>query len=245
MDEAQDLAHRLNSVRERIGRACARSGRAPRSVRLLPVTKGFPASTIRDAMALGLGEFGENRVQEAEEKIAAIEPRPRWHLVGHLQRNKAKRAAQLFDVIQSVDSIQVAEEVSRRALDAGKKVVCLVEVNTSGDASKFGVSPDGAHELLRAVGPLEGIDLRGLMTIGPLAGGADGARRAFRELASIRAEATRAGLLPEDADLSMGMSDDFEIAIEEGATIVRLGTALFGARPVRPGGTPRDDARPA
>jgi len=212
-------------VRERIGRACARSGRAPHSIRLLPVTKGFPAGTIRDAMALGLGEFGENRVQEAEEKIASISPRPRWHLVGHLQRNKAKRAAQLFDVIQSIDSLPLAEEVSRRALEAGKKLACLIEVNTSGDAGKFGVPPDGARSLLTQAGRLEGIDLRGLMTIGPLHGGSSGARRAFRELAAIRA-----GLLPDDADLSMGMSGDFEIAIEEGATIVRLGTALFGAR---------------
>ena len=230
MDEASSLRHRLESVRERIGRACARSGRAPQSVRLLPVTKGFPVGTIRDAMALGLGEFGENRVQEAEEKIASISPRPRWHLVGHLQRNKAKRAVPLFDVIHSIDSAELAEEVSRRALGEGKRIACLVEVNTSGDASKFGVKPSDARNLLSEVGGLEGVALRGLMTIGPLHGGGAGARRAFQELAAIRAEAARAGLLPEDAELSMGMSDDFEIAIEEGATIVRLGTAIFGAR---------------
>ena len=233
MGEAASLRHRLESVRERIGRACARSRRAPHSIRLLAVTKGFPAGTIRDAMELGLGEFGENRVQEAEEKIASISPRPRWHLVGHLQRNKAKRAVQLFDVIHSIDSLALAEEVSRRALEAGKKVACLVEVNTSGDAGKFGVPPEGARNLLEHASQLEGIDLRGFMTIGPLHGGATGARRAFQQLASIRAEARQAGLLPEDADLSMGMSDDFEIAIEEGATIVRLGTALFGARAAR------------
>ncbi len=229
MDEAPNLRHRLESVRERIGRACARSGRAPQSIRLLPVTKGFPAGTIRDAMALGLGEFGENRIQEAEGKIASISPRPRWHLVGHLQRNKAKRAAQLFDVIHSIDSLPLAEEVSRRAQEKGSRIACLVEVNTSGDASKFGVPPEGARDLMEKAGRLEGIDLRGLMTIGPLHGGAAGARRAFQDLASIRAEAVRAGLLPEGADLSMGMSEDFEIAIEEGSTIVRLGTALFGA----------------
>jgi len=230
MDEAPSLRQRLESVRERIGRACARSGRDPHTVRLLPVTKGFPAGTIRDAMALGLGEFGENRVQEAEVKIASISPRPRWHLVGHLQRNKAKRATQLFDVIHSIDSQPLAEEVSRRALEAGKKIACLVEVNTSGDRSKFGVPPDRVRKLLEAAGAHDGIDLRGLMTIGPLHGGPAGARRAFQDLASIRAECTRAGLLPEDADLSMGMSDDFEIAVEEGATIVRVGTALFGGQ---------------
>jgi hypothetical protein len=182
-------------------------------------------------MGLGLREFGENRVQEAEEKIAAVEPRPRWHLVGHLQRNKAKRAVQLFDVIHSIDSAQLADEVSRRAVEAGKRAACLVEVNTSGDRTKFGVPPEGALGLLKAVGAGEGIELRGLMTMGPLAGGAEGARRAFQRLAAIRRDAARAGLLAEDADLSMGMSNDFEIAIEEGATIVRVGTALFGERP--------------
>jgi hypothetical protein len=186
-------------------------------------------------MALGLREFGENRVQEAEPKIAAVEPRPRWHLVGHLQRNKAKRAVQLFDVIHSIDSAQLADEISRRAVETGRRVACLVEVNTSGDRTKFGAPPEDALELLKAVGAREGIELHGLMTIGPLSGGAEGARRAFRLLSAIRREAARAGLLAADADLSMGMSGDFEIAIEEGATVVRVGTALFGARPAGPG----------
>jgi pyridoxal phosphate enzyme (YggS family) len=230
MDESLSLADRLEFVRARIEQACARSGRSPGSVLLLAITKGFPAETVRSAMRLGLREFGENRIQEAEGKISAIEPRPRWHLVGHLQRNKAKRAVQLFEVIHSIDSVRVAEEVSRRSTESSKRIQCLVEVNTSGDESKFGVAPGGALELLRATGKLEGIEPRGLMTIGPLSGGPEGARRAFRDLAAIRREAVSAGVLAEDADLSMGMSDDFEIAIEEGATIVRLGSALFGAR---------------
>ena len=230
MDEAGKLADRLLSVRESIGRACARSGRDPASVMLLPVTKGFPAETVRMAMALGLGEFGENRVQEAEKKIAAVTPRPRWHLVGHLQRNKARRAIRLFDVIHSIDSAEIAGELSGRAGEAAKKVRGLVEVNTSGDQSKFGVPPDRALELLREARGLDCLDIAGLMTIGPLAGGEAGARRAFQDLAAIRREAARLEILAEDAELSMGMSDDFEIAIEEGATIIRLGTALFGAR---------------
>jgi len=230
MDEGRELAARLASVKERMRAAAVRSGRLEQSVRLLAITKGFPAATVRAAMDLGLRDFGESRVQEAEVKIASISPRPRWHLVGHLQRNKAKRATQLFDVIHSIDSQPLAEEVSRRALEAGKKIACLVEVNTSGDRSKFGVPPDRVRKLLEAAGAHDGIDLRGLMTIGPLHGGPAGARRAFQDLASIRAECTRAGLLPEDADLSMGMSDDFEIAVEEGATIVRVGTALFGGQ---------------
>jgi len=225
------LADRLDLVRERIAGACARSGRDPASIRLLPVTKGFPVDTVRRAIALGLQDFGENRVQEAEEKIPSVTPRPRWHLVGHLQSNKAKRAVELFDVIHSIDSDSIAGEVSRRAVQAGRRIPCLVEVNTSGDRSKFGVGPERALELLRTAGRLEGIELRGLMTIGPLEGGAEGARRAFQELARIRGEAAGAGLLVDGADLSMGMSDDFEIAIEEGATIIRVGTALFGPRP--------------
>ena len=230
MDEARGLAERLESVKERIGRACARSGRDTGSVRLLAITKGFAAGAVREAMALGLRDFGENRVQEAEGKIAAIQAAPRWHLVGHLQRNKARRAVQLFEMIHSIDSVQVAEEVSRRAEESSKRVACLVEVNTSGDKTKFGVGPEGAIDLLRSAGALPGIDLRGLMTIGPLAGGPDGARRAFRGLAALRSEAARAGHLADGAELSMGMSGDFEIAIEEGATIVRVGTALFGGR---------------
>jgi len=231
MDDVQGLADRLESVRERIARASARSGRDPGSVRLLAVTKGFPAETIREAMALGIRDFGENRVQEAEGKIPAVEPGPRWHLIGHLQRNKAKRAVRLFEWIHSLDSPEIAGEVSRRAADLKKRLACLVEVNTSGDETKFGVHPEGALSLLRGVTDLGAIEIRGLMTLGPLTGGAEGARRAFRDLASIRKDAARAGLLREDADLSMGMSDDFEIAIEEGATIVRLGVALFGGRP--------------
>jgi pyridoxal phosphate enzyme (YggS family) len=231
MNDVRDFADRLESVKERISSACVRSGRHPESVRLLAVTKGFPAETVRRAMALGLREFGENRVQEAEEKIAAVTPRPHWHLIGHLQGNKAKKAVSLFGTIHSIDSVSIADQVSRRAVEQGKRTVCLVEVNTSGDRSKFGIAPEGALDLLRAAGSLEGVDLRGLMTIGPLSGGPDGARRAFRDLARIRGEAARGGLLAENADLSMGMSEDFEIAIEEGATIVRVGSAIFGSRP--------------
>jgi len=238
MDEARGLADRLDSLRERIARTCTRSGRAPESVQLLPVTKGFPAESVRQAMKLGLRDFGENRVQEAEEKIADVIPRPRWHLVGHLQRNKARRAVELFDVIHSIDSVQLADEVSRRGVGMAKRAACLVEVNTSGDPNKFGVPPEDALGLLRAVREMGGIELRGLMAIGPLGGGVEGARRAFQRLAAIRREAQLAGILAEDSDLSMGMSDDFEIAIEEGATIVRVGTALFGARPSERGSAP-------
>ena len=230
MDEAGRIAERLASLRVRIAAAAGRSGRSAESIRLLAVAKGFPAETVAAAMSLGLGDFGENRVQEAEAKIAAVTPRPRWHLIGHLQRNKARRAVQLFDTIQSVDSEALAAELSRRAVESGKRIPCLVEVNTSGEAAKFGVEPERTLALLEAARPLEGIALEGLMTIGPLQGGPEGARRAFRLLASLRTRAREQGLLPDRAELSIGMSDDFEIAIEEGATIIRLGTALFGHR---------------
>lgn len=226
-----DFSDRLARVRERIAAACARAGRHPGSVLLVAVTKGFEAGVVREAMAMGLTDFGENRVQEAETKILALSPRPRWHLVGHLQTNKARRAVELFDEVQSVDSAHLAEEMSKRAERAGRRVGCLVEVNTSGEATKYGVAPDGAERLLRLCGARPGLRLHGLMTIGPLTGGPEGARGAFRTLRGIRDAAARKGLLPGDSDLSMGMSDDFEIGIEEGATIIRIGTALFGPRP--------------
>ncbi len=233
MADVDPMAGRFQSLKQRIARTCARAGRGPDSVRLLPVTKGFPAETVMRAMALGLTEFGENRVQEAEGKIAAVTPRPRWHLVGHLQSNKAKRAVQLFDVIHSLDSVAIAEELAKRAVKEGRAPSCLVEVNTSGDATKYGAAPRDALSLLRRIRELASLPLSGLMTIGPLAGGPEGARASFQTLAVLKAEAVREGLLGEDADLSMGMSDDFEIAIEEGSTIVRIGTALFGARPAK------------
>ena len=211
-------------------RAADRAGRAPGSIRLLTVTKGFPASAVRDAMALGLNEFGESRVQEAEPKISEIGPEPRWHLVGHLQTNKAKRAVSLFDEIHSIDSERLAEEVAARAAAATRTPACWVEVNTSGDASKFGVIPARTAELSRAIGALASVRLAGLMTIGPLHGGPDGARSAFRTLAALRGRGIEEGWLSPDAGLSMGMSDDFEIAIEEGATVVRIGSALLGSR---------------
>jgi pyridoxal phosphate enzyme (YggS family) len=225
------LQERLELTRDRIARAEARAGRAPGGVRLLAVTKGFAASVVRDAMSLGLREFGENRVQEAEMKIPEIGPGPRWHLIGHLQRNKAKRAVTLFEEIHSLDSEPLVEEVGKRAAAEGRSMVGYVEVNTSGDPGKSGVAPDAALSLLERVRREPAIRLEGLMTIGPLHGGTEGARLSFRTLARLRDQAVAAGLLAPGAGLSMGMSDDFEIAIEEGATIVRVGTVLFGPRP--------------
>jgi len=222
------LSDRVQDVARRIARAEERAGRAPGSVRLIAVSKGVPPTAVRDAMAAGLTEFGENRVQEAESKIPLVGPPARWHLIGHLQSNKAKRAVSLFEEIHSIDSVRLAEEVGRRGLAAGRVVPCYAEVNTSGDASKHGVEPGDALDLLRRLTETAGLRAAGLMTIGPLAGGADGARASFRTLRQLRDEAVRARLVPEGAGLSMGMSGDFEIAVEEGATVVRVGSAIFG-----------------
>jgi PLP dependent protein len=211
--------------------AALRSGRSAESVRLLAVTKGFAPEIVNEAMALGLREFGESRVQEAEAKIAEVGPGPRWHLVGHLQTNKAKRAVQLFEVIHSVDSDRLAEELDRRAAAEGRSPLCYVEINTTGEASKHGVPPGRVPSLLERMRSLSSLRPAGLMTIGPLEGGSEGARTSFRLLAELRREAQRAGTLGPDAGLSMGMSGDYEIAIEEGATVVRIGTALLGDRP--------------
>ncbi|MGH7681348.1 MAG: YggS family pyridoxal phosphate-dependent enzyme [Candidatus Eiseniibacteriota bacterium] len=226
----EPLLDRLHRIRERIAAAEKRSGRPAASVQLLAVTKGFPVGVVREAIALGLREFGESRVQEAEGKIASVGAGARWHLVGHLQTNKALRAVQLFDAIHSVDSERIAAEIAKRATAAGKSPECFVEVNTSGDAAKFGISPSGALALWTRLRELPPLRPAGFMTIGPLAGGAEGARASFRALAAMREEAIRRGGRESECALSMGMSDDFEIAVEEGAHLVRIGSALFGER---------------
>lgn len=220
-------------------RALDRSGRSPGAARLLAVTKGISADLAMEAVGLGVTDLGESRIQEAEPKIGIVGVGPRWHLVGHLQTNKAKRAVALFDEIHSIDSERLAQEVARRAAELGRSPVVYVEVNTSGDAAKHGIPPEGAMELTELVASLPPLLLVGFMTIGPLTGGAEGARQAFRRLRGIRDDAAARGLLPADGGLSMGMSDDFEIAIEEGATIVRVGSALFGTGGTGGTGGPR------
>jgi len=194
------------------------------------VTKGVEAELVREAFRLGARELGESRVQEAEPKIGLVGPGPRWHLIGHLQTNKAKRAVSLFEEIHSIDSERLADEVAKRAAEASRAPVVWIEVNTSGDPGKHGVPPDGALALIERVAARPELRTAGLMTIGPLAGGEAGARASFRALRTLRDEAIARGALPPEAGLSMGMSDDFEAAIEEGATIVRVGSALFGSR---------------
>ncbi|MBI1797351.1 MAG: YggS family pyridoxal phosphate-dependent enzyme [Candidatus Eisenbacteria bacterium] len=227
----------MDEVSGRIARAAARAGRDPRSVVLVAVAKTVAAAALREAVACGLTDLGENRVQEAETHVGALgRTAARWHMIGHLQRNKASRAAELFDLIHGVDSAALAEVLSRRAAAAGRRLPVLIEVNVSGEASKFGVAPDSLDPLLENVAGLPGLALDGLMTVGAPVGRAEDARSGFARLRTLRdrAEKTLGRPLPE---LSMGMSGDFEVAVEEGATLVRIGTALFGGRNVQGGTT--------
>lgn len=226
-----ELRDRLARIRDRMAEAAKRSGREPDAVTLLAVTKGFGVEAAQSAFALDLVDLGENRVQEAEGKIAAMGKGPRWHLIGHLQTNKAKRAVQLFDAIHSVDSLRLAEDLARRAAAEGRRLRCYVEVRTTGESTKSGVAPEEAYALVERMRSLAPLRVAGLMTMGPLHGGPDGARSSFRTLRRLRDEGIDRGVLDAGAGLSMGMSDDFEVAVEEGATIVRIGTALFGPRP--------------
>jgi len=219
-------AERLAAVRARIEAAAGRAGRDPATVRLIGASKTVPLGVLAGAVRAGLSDLGENRVQEAEAKAPLLRADltdgagPTWHLIGHLQSNKARKAIALFDWIHSVDSPRLADALDRIAAESGRTPHVLVEVNTSGEASKEGVLPEDAPALIAHVAGLASLRLAGLMTIGPLAGDP---RPAFRLLRRLR---DTAGLV----ELSMGMSGDFEAAIEEGATMVRVGSALFGAR---------------
>ena len=217
------VAENLAVVRQRVAAACRRTGRSPDDVTLVGVTKGFPAEAAAQACAAGLQDLGENRVQEALSKIEALDARgmrPRWHLVGHLQTNKAKTVAGRFAIIHSVDSVRLAQALSRRARES---VPILLEVNVAQEASKFGFAPHEVASTLRTVGALPNLEVRGLMTVAPLAADPERVRPIFRRLRGLRDDL---GL----RELSMGMTDDFEVAIEEGATMVRVGRAIFGER---------------
>ena len=230
MKDASALRRHIEEVRGRIDRAAGRAGRNPASITLIGVVKTVPPDLVREAVRLGLTDLGENRVQEAEAKIAAVGREGlRWHLIGHLQRNKAARAVTEFDRIHSVDSSELAGALSRHATAAERTVPVLVEVNVSGESSKFGVAPDRLEPLLGQVAALPGLALEGLMTVAPAVDEPERARPVFAALRTIAGRAERAlGIrLPQ---LSMGMSGDFEVAIEEGSTMVRVGSAIFGPR---------------
>jgi PLP dependent protein len=226
----------LVEVRGRIAEVCAEHDREIDSITIVAVTKTFPASAIKAVVATGLQDVGESKVQEADAKITELGPIARWHLIGHLQSNKVKKAVQLFDVIQSVDSLKLAQEIDKQAGAIGKSIDCLIEVNCSGEAQKYGVAPNDCHTLVKELVALPNIHLRGLMTIGPLTDDESKIRKAFCKCAKLFEDTKTIG--GDDFDtLSMGMSHDFHLAIAEGATMVRVGSALFGKR----GTTVRDD----
>jgi pyridoxal phosphate enzyme (YggS family) len=231
------ISSNVRQVREEIHQAAAASGRNPEDVTLVAICKTFPVEAISEAVAAGLRIFGENRVQEAEPKIQALAPADglEWHLVGHLQSNKAKRAVQLFEVIQSLDSIKLAQKLNQACVELGKSVSVLIQVNLGLEATKSGASREQVEEIVDQVASLPGLRLDGLMTIPPFFEDADRSRPFFAELRALRdrIESARPGCLGRK-HLSMGMSHDFRPAIEEGATIVRVGTAIFGVRAARP-----------
>lgn len=227
------LLENIKGVHRRISRACLRSGRDPNAVRLIAVTKTVAAGRILNAVESGLRDFGENKVQEAKEKISHLRPLTSgsnivWHFIGHLQKNKVKSSVELFELIHSVDSLELAEMISVHAEKAGKIQDVLLQVKLSPEETKYGLDKEALPGLLHAMRGLKGIRPIGLMTMPPLFEGPEMTRPYFRQLRELRDSAEKAGFhLPE---LSMGMSHDFEVAIEEGATMVRVGTALFGER---------------
>lgn len=223
------IEENLRSVRERIDAACQRSRRDPAEIRLIAVTKTFPADTVNRAAALGLHDVGENRVQELREKADAVTFPVRWHLIGHLQSNKAKVAARLCSVIHSVDSLNLAQKLSRELESLDRDIEALIQVNIGSEEQKSGVSMASAPALAREIATLPRIRLVGLMTIPPVAD-PDHTRRYFAEMRTLR-DRIRDDMKDENfRELSMGMTDDFEVAIEEGSTMIRVGRAIFGAR---------------
>jgi PLP dependent protein len=228
------IADRLTAIRQRIDAAARSAGRNPSSVRLVAVSKTFPISAVREAFLAGQRDFGENRVQEGLSKIAdCADLEIRWHLLGHLQTNKARKAAQSFAVVQSIDSLDLLQKLDRAAVETGLSPELLIQVDLAGEATKFGVPPAEAPRLFDAAARCEAVRVTGLMTLPPLPETPEDARRWFRQLRTLRDEWTAQGVPAAMlGELSMGMSGDFEVAIQEGATIVRVGTAIFGSRHV-------------
>jgi pyridoxal phosphate enzyme (YggS family) len=228
------IADAVAAVRDRIARAAARSGREAGAITLVAVSKTHPAEAVAEAFAAGVRDFGENKVQEAEGKVEALAGLRaqglRWHLIGHLQSNKARRAAAVFDHLQSVDEAALARRLDRIAVELDRRLDVLVQVELGGEATKSGLRPEALLPALEAMRPLERVRAVGLMTVPPYSDDPEEMRPFFARLRALAEEAHGRGLLQGRA-LSMGMSGDYEVAIEEGATLVRVGTALFGERP--------------
>ncbi len=225
------IADNLRTVMDRIASAARRAGREPSSVRLVVVTKTVDAGRIREAVRAGALILGENRVQEAKEKIEQLGAIASWHLIGHLQTNKAKYAVKLFDLIHSVDNRELAKEIDRQAKKTRKVQNVLIEVNIAGEQSKAGVAIKEAPALARELSELKNVSIQGLMTVPPFSDNPEDSRPYFRVLRELAEGISREGISNVSMkELSMGMSGDYEVAVEEGATMVRVGTAIFGER---------------
>ncbi len=228
-----DIAGNIQAIKERMARAAASCGRRPSEITLVAVTKTFPEEAILQAIAAGVRQFGENRVQEAEGKVLYFRgfPELEWHLVGHLQSNKARRGAELFDVIHSLDSVKLAIRLDQAAKEIGKIISVLIQVDFGGEETKFGAAPDRIREIVDAISNLKQLRINGLMTIPPYFDDPENARPYFAKLRNLSdlLETRLPGCLGQ-RHLSMGMSHDFEAAIREGATMIRIGTAIFGTR---------------
>lgn len=223
------ITENLKIVRERIADAAVRAGKDSENITLIAVTKTVDASVIKEAISAGVTDIGENYVQDALHKFTDIGHDVKWHMIGHLQTNKVKQVIPVFDLIQSVDSTSLANEIGKRSIAAGRTTRVLVEINISGEESKNGVEPDKALELCGQIAGIHGLELSGMMGIAPFTDDVSAIRKSFALLRRLWEK------LPEENSrwLSMGMTSDFEIAIEEGSNMVRIGTAIFGARPAR------------
>lgn len=227
------VKERVESVRERIAAAALRVGRDPGEVLLVAVAKTFPASAVEKVIAAGITDIGENRVQEAKAKIADIKAPCHWHMVGHVQTNKARLAVRLFDWIQSLDSAKLARELQKAGSGLGKRVRTLIEVNLGEEPTKSGAAEAELFSLLEEASALPNLGVEGLMVMPPYDPNPEAVRPYFRRLRRLRDEAASRFPQLDLSHLSMGMSHDFEVAVEEGATIVRIGTAIFGERPTK------------
>jgi PLP dependent protein len=231
---AASIATNLEQVQERIARAAKRAGRSAGEITLVAVSKTFPADAIRAAYSAGVRHFGENRVQEWESKTPLLgDLDATWHLIGHLQSNKARRAAHLFHRVDTVDSLALAQELDAAAAEEGKRLCVLIEVHLGDESTKSGIAETELTELAKGIAALPQLELLGLMAIPPLTEDPEGARPYFRKLRQLRDSLSRTLARPLPT-LSMGMSHDFEVAIQEGATEIRVGTAIFGARASTP-----------
>jgi hypothetical protein len=230
---AASIAENLRTLRQRIEAAAIRVGRRAEDVVLVGVAKTQPAERVAEALAAGLADVGENKVQEARDKVPLLSAPARWHLVGHLQANKANQAARLFDVVHSIDSVGILERLERGAEAAGRRITGLVQVDLAGEPTKSGAGPEDLEAVLRRAASCAGVAVRGLMILPPYDADPERTRPWFRRLRALieEARARHPGL--DLRELSMGMTEDFEVAIEEGATMVRIGRALFGERRIR------------